>query len=198
MAARSRRSSGRIGGATAPCRIFCPLGTGNGRLALADQAGGSVPFHERWPLGLVDFHERGPLGLVDQVEGLVASTAAPCRIFGPLGTGDGRLALAGQAGGLVPFHERWPLGLVDFHERWPLGLVDQVEGLVAPPPPRRIFGPLCTGGGRLAPVGQAGGFVPFHERWPLGLVDQVEGLVAPPPPAEYLVSLARAVAAWLS
>ena len=99
-----------------------------------------MPFRERWPLGLVG-----------QVEGLVASPATPSRIFGPLGTGGGRLALVDQAGGLVQFHERWPLGLVD-----------------------------------------------FHERWPLGLVDQVEGLVAPPPPAEYLVSLARAVAAWLS
>ncbi len=151
MVARSRRASGRVGGATTPSGIFGLLGTGGGRLALVGQAGGLVPFHERWPPGLVDFHERWPFGLADQVEGSVASPAAPSRIFGPLGTGDGRLALVGQAGGLVPFHERWPLGLVD-----------------------------------------------FHERWPLGLVDQVEGLVAPPPPAEYLVSSARAMAAWLS
>jgi hypothetical protein len=82
MAARSRRSSGRIGGATTPSRIFGLLGTGGGRLALVGQAGGLVPFHERWPLGLVDFHERWPLGPVDQVEGLVAPPP-PAEYFVP-------------------------------------------------------------------------------------------------------------------
>jgi hypothetical protein len=133
MAARSRRSSGRIGGFTTPSGISGLLGTGDGRLALVDQAGGFVPFHERWPLGLVD-----------QVEGLVASQP-PAEYLDSLARAMAAwLSQIKRDDSWLPHPQQniWP----PWHERWRSAFVDQAEGLVGSP---FALGPCGVRGGAL-------------------------------------------------